>query len=80
MRTFDRIFQKLIKRRVKIYVITRDPKEHNEGMASRFTRVRTPVKLVYEQEVTSRSKALKREAEIKKLSRGDKLDLILAAV
>ncbi|MCL4416596.1 MAG: phospholipase D-like domain-containing protein [Actinobacteria bacterium] len=30
MRTFDRIFQKLLKRGVKIYVITRDPKEHTE--------------------------------------------------
>lgn len=32
MRTFDRIFQKLLKRNVKIYVITRDPREHYEGM------------------------------------------------
>lgn len=32
MRTFDRIFQKLLKRGVKIYVITRDPKEHEEFM------------------------------------------------
>jgi phosphatidylserine/phosphatidylglycerophosphate/cardiolipin synthase-like enzyme len=32
MRTFDRIFQKLVKRGVEIYIITRDPKEHSEGM------------------------------------------------
>jgi phosphatidylserine/phosphatidylglycerophosphate/cardiolipin synthase-like enzyme len=32
MGTFDRIFQKLINRGVKIYIITRDPKEHYEGM------------------------------------------------
>lgn len=32
MRTFDRIFQKLLKRGVKIYVITRDPQEHDEFM------------------------------------------------
>jgi len=32
MKTFDRIFEKLIKRGVKIYFITRDPKEHDEGM------------------------------------------------
>ncbi len=32
MRTFDRIFQKLLKRGVKIYIITRDPKEHKEFM------------------------------------------------
>jgi len=32
MRTFDRIFKELLKRKVKIYIITRDPKEHDEGM------------------------------------------------
>lgn len=32
MKTFDRIFEKLILRGVKIYFITRDPKEHEEGM------------------------------------------------
>ncbi len=32
MRTFDRIFQKLLKRGVKIYIITRDPKKHEEFM------------------------------------------------
>ncbi|MBI2601292.1 hypothetical protein HYW42_05060 [Candidatus Daviesbacteria bacterium] len=32
MRTFDRIFQKLLKNKVKIYIITRDPKEHEDFM------------------------------------------------
>ena len=32
MKTFDRIFEKLIENGVKIYFITRDPKEHDEGM------------------------------------------------
>ena len=32
MKSFDRIFQKLLDRGVKIYIITRDPKEHEEGM------------------------------------------------
>lgn len=32
MRTFDRIFKKLLKKNVKIYIITRDPKEHEVGM------------------------------------------------
>lgn len=32
MRTFDRIFEKLLKRGVKICIITRDPKEHYENM------------------------------------------------
>ena len=32
MKTFDRIFEKLIKKGVRIYFITRDPKEHDESM------------------------------------------------
>lgn len=32
MRTFDRIFQKLLKKGVKIYIITRNPIEHEEFM------------------------------------------------
>ena len=32
IRTFDRIFERLLKRGVKIYIITRDPKEHEEFM------------------------------------------------
>lgn len=32
MRTFDRIFEKLLKRGIKIYLITRDPREHEIGM------------------------------------------------
>lgn len=30
MKTFDRIFQELIKNGINIYVITRDPREHSE--------------------------------------------------
>jgi phosphatidylserine/phosphatidylglycerophosphate/cardiolipin synthase-like enzyme len=32
MKTFDGIFKKLVGRGVTIYIITRDPKEHTEGM------------------------------------------------
>lgn len=32
MRTFDRIFKKLLQKGVKIYIFTRDPKEHDEFM------------------------------------------------
>ncbi len=32
MKTFDRIVKKLLKNKVKIYIITRDPKEHELGM------------------------------------------------
>jgi len=32
MRTFDRIFQKLLQKGIKIYILTRNPKEHTEFM------------------------------------------------
>lgn len=32
MKTFDRLFEKLLKKDVKIYIITRNPKEHEVGM------------------------------------------------
>ena len=32
MKTFDRLFKKLLQKGVKIYIITRDPKEHEVGM------------------------------------------------
>ena len=32
MRTFDRLFKNLLEKDVKIYIITRDPREHDEFM------------------------------------------------
>ena len=51
-------------------------KEHNSGHGGRFTRFRGPFELCHAEEAATRSDALKREAEIKKLSRSDKLDLV----
>lgn len=31
-KTFDRIFEKLLEKGIKIYIITRDPREHNESL------------------------------------------------
>lgn len=58
--------------------IARRIHEHNfnDKIGSRYTRMRRPVTLVFSEIVHSRSKALKREAEIKKLSRSQKLELI----
>jgi len=51
--------------------------DHNEGMrGARYTKTRRPVKLVYAKRFRTRSAAMKREAEIKKLSRTQKLKLI----
>ena len=49
---------------------------HNAGTASKYTRVRLPVALVYAEPCESRSAASKREMEIKGLTREKKLALI----
>lgn len=60
--------------------ITKDLKrrcrQHNAGTASRYTRSRLPVNLVYQETRHNRSSALKREAEIKAMTRPGKLTLI----
>ena len=43
---------------------------------ARYTRSRRPITLKYSESFRSISKALKREAELKQLTRKDKLDLI----
>ncbi len=56
--------------------VARRCKQHNAGVASRYTRSRLPTKLVYEETQANRSLALKREAAIKALSRSEKKLLI----
>lgn len=61
--------------------ITTDPErrliEHNaKKSVTKYTRARQPVKMVYQEEVESRSKAGQREASIKSLSRKEKISLI----
>lgn len=56
--------------------VSRRCQQHNAGTASRYTRSRLPVKLVYQEALASRSLALKREAAIKALNRREKLALI----
>ncbi len=51
-------------------------KTHNLGKASKYTKVRLPVKFVYTETCSDKSSALRREIEIKKLSRKDKQSLI----
>lgn len=50
--------------------------QHNAGTASRYTRSRLPVVLVYHEPQESQSHALKRELAVKALSREDKHSLI----
>lgn len=49
---------------------------HNSGKGAKYTRCRLPVKLIYFEKLNDKSSALKREYEIKKLSRNKKLLLI----
>ena len=60
--------------------LVRRTDEHNgvsgKNTGAKYTRMRQPVKRVYEEELTSRSEAGKREAAIKKLSKDKKEDLV----
>lgn len=51
-------------------------KDHTEGHGARYTKSHKPIKIIYKEEFTNKSEALKREAEIKKLSKKDKEKLI----
>jgi len=51
---------------------------HNDGTGSKYTRSRLPVFLKYYEEHKTKSSAMKREAEIKKLSRIEKIKLIVS--
>ena len=56
--------------------VNRRCQQHNAGTASRYTRARRPVELIYEEVHTSRSSASTREAAIKAMTRRGKLTMI----
>ncbi|MDG6926388.1 MAG: GIY-YIG nuclease family protein [Nitrososphaerota archaeon] len=56
--------------------IERRLKQHNAGVGARFTRTRRPVVLVYRETCYGQSAALKRERQIKNMSRRQK-DLLI---
>lgn len=49
---------------------------HNNGTASKYTRSRLPVKLVFTEDQPDRAAASRREVQIKQLSRAEKLVLL----
>jgi len=54
--------------------------EHNNSpQGARYTRARRPVKLCYQEQASSRSEALKRERQIKRLIRNKKKQLVACA-
>ncbi len=50
-------------------------KQHREGKGAKYTRGRGPLELVYTEPCATRSDALKREREVKRLPREAKLKL-----
>ena len=50
--------------------------EHDAGEGAKYTRGRAPVELIYKERFESRSAAMKREYEIKQLSRARKERLV----
>lgn len=52
---------------------------HNDGKGAKYTRGRRPVELVYHEEYKTKQEAMKREVEIKRLSRNEKEKLIKSA-
>lgn len=52
---------------------------HNAGTASKYTRARRPVRLVWSEPARDRAAASRREAALKRLRRGDKQALARAA-
>ena len=51
-------------------------REHQDGKASRYTRTRRPIVLVYQEECGTRSQSLARECAVKSLSRKHKEELV----
>jgi putative endonuclease len=49
---------------------------HNKSLGAKYTKIRLPVKLVYTECFDSKSEAMKREYQIKQLTRQQKLYLI----
>ena len=54
----------------------RRTKIHNAGKGAKYTRARLPEELVYQEACADKSAALRREYEIKQLTRVQKLKLI----
>ena len=49
-------------------------KDHNAGRGAKYTKARRPVVLVYKEEFPTKQEAMKREWEIKRLSRKGKTE------
>lgn len=56
--------------------VTKRLQTHNAGKGAKYTKIRLPVKLLYQESFSSKSDAMRAEALFKKKSRQAKLDYI----
>ena len=56
--------------------LDRRMKAHNSGTGAKYTRSRRPVRLVYYEAYRTKEEAMRREREIKRMSRKEKEKLI----
>lgn len=52
---------------------------HNKGEGAKYTRARLPIKIIYTETFKTKSEAMKREYEIKQLTREQKESLIASS-
>lgn len=50
--------------------------DHNAGKGAKYTKRRRPVELVYYESFDTKEDAMKREYEIKKMKRSEKIELL----
>ncbi len=50
---------------------------HNSGRGAKYTKSRRPVELVYYEEFGTKEEAMRREAQIKRMERAEKMALIV---
>ncbi len=55
--------------------VARRVREHQQGRGARYTRARRPVELIYHERLPSRRAAMRREVQVKRMSRKRKLAL-----
>ena len=58
--------------------VKRRVEEHNRGQGARFTKTRRPVLLVYQETCRDRPSAMRREIEIKRMTRRQKVSMTVA--
>ena len=60
-------------------LVRRIEEHNNSDLGAKYTRCRRPVELVYSQKLKNKIQACKEEYRIKKLSREEKINLILSS-